>query len=116
MTVTSDRLARIVELVDRVAGDVRDCDRSTFEGDRLLIDATAFRLMHIGENAKGLDPAVRRRHGVLPWREMKAMRNLLAHDYDGIDPAVLWRTVRDHLDEVKAVCLVELADDNNQGE
>lgn len=116
MNVTSDRLQRINDLIDRIVVDVRHCDRPTFESDRLLIDATAFRLMHVGENTKALGPAVRHRHGALPWRDMAAVRNLLAHDYDGIDPAILWRTARDHLGEVKAACLVEIIDGRNQGE
>lgn len=112
----SGRPARIIELAELIATDLRGYDQAEFERDRLVIDATAFRLMHIGESAKGLDPAVRRRNGQLPWRNMAAMRNLLAHDYDGIDPAILWRTAHDHLDELRTMCLAELATIKNQGE
>lgn len=34
--------------------------------------------------------------------KIRAMRNLIAHDYAGIDSAIVWRTVRERLPELKA--------------
>ena len=83
----------------------------------MLVDATAFRVMHIGESVSALPESVTSRYPSLPWGRMVGMRHRLAHDYDGLDPAVIWRTVHDHLHDLRAACDRELARDNkDQGE
>jgi uncharacterized protein with HEPN domain len=34
--------------------------------------------------------------------KIKAMRNLIAHDYAGVDTEIVWKTVRERLPELKA--------------
>lgn len=33
----------------------------------------------------------------IPWQSMKAMRNLLIHEYDSVDPDILWKTIQQDL-------------------
>jgi uncharacterized protein with HEPN domain len=37
----------------------------------------------------------------VPWQKIKAMRNLIAHDYAGIEAAVVWQTVEHRLPELR---------------
>jgi uncharacterized protein with HEPN domain len=37
----------------------------------------------------------------IPWLKIKAMRNLIAHDYAGIDPNIVWKTVRERVPELR---------------
>lgn len=45
----------------------------------------------------------------VPWRDIRAMRNLIAHDYAGIDTTIVWRTVRERLPELRGAVVAMLA-------
>ncbi|MBK8984749.1 MAG: DUF86 domain-containing protein [Chloroflexi bacterium] len=51
----------------------------------------------IGEAARNVPAEIRAMYPQLPWSEMIGMRNVLIHDYVGVDEAVIWRTIQDDL-------------------
>ena len=110
------RLALIVTLIDLARNDVASCSATAYHADRRLADATALRVMHIAENAIRLDPAIRLRHPRLPWREMAATRNVVAHDYASINDGLIRRAVIEYLDELRTMCRAELAAERSEGE
>ena len=42
------------------------------------------------------------RDGSIPWREIIAMRNILVHDYVGVDLTRVWQTVQKNIPDLKA--------------
>ena len=60
-------------------------------------DSVIRRFEIIGEAAKRVSEPTRADYPDLPWSEMIGMRNLLIHEYDDVDMAIVWRTVRDEL-------------------
>ena len=56
----------------------------------------------VGEAANGISIATRASIPDVPWRQMIAMRNRLAHGYSSIDRDVLWDTVRVDLPKLVA--------------
>ena len=56
-------------------------------------DATAYRLLAIGEAAKGLSDDLKSRHTHIPWRQILGMRNILVHDYSEISIQRVWETI-----------------------
>lgn len=108
--VDPDRLAGILRLISRVRESVQGIDEVAFCTDTVLIDATAYRIQHIGEAANKLSPALRGRHPQLPWQRIIGMRNLLAHTYDYVDAAVVWETATQRLDDIEAMCRAELGE------
>ena len=49
----------------------------------------------IGEAARQLPESLLARYPELPWHEMIGMRNVVIHEYFGVDYEVLWRTVNE---------------------
>jgi len=40
----------------------------------------------------------------LPWHEIKAFRNVLAHGYGTVNDDLLWNTAREDIPKVRALC------------
>lgn len=109
MARDADRLGLILDLINRVRRRLDDKPRDAmFAEDRDELDLTAFRLLHIGENANRLSADLKARHPGLPWAAIYQLRNIVAHSYDQIDPAHIWDVIGPKLLELKAVCDDEL--------
>lgn len=94
-----ERLLDIVEAITRI-------ERHTASGrsrldDELVQIWVIHNLEILGEAARGLSDELRQRHPEVPWREMIALRNVLAHGYFGIDVERVWTTVETDLPKLK---------------
>ena len=75
--------------------------RDAFERDELVRVWITHHLQIIGEAARGLSLGLRSSNPELPWTQMIAMRNILVHEYFGVEPEELWATVENDLPEFK---------------
>jgi uncharacterized protein with HEPN domain len=57
----------------------------------------------IGEAAKRVENAYRDAHPEIPWRGMNALRNVLIHNYEGIDLDQVWAVVENELPPLKQI-------------
>jgi uncharacterized protein with HEPN domain len=55
----------------------------------------------MGEATKRLSAAVRDAHPEVPWRQVAGFRDVLIHDYFGIDLDEVWGAVQSNLPELK---------------
>ncbi len=55
----------------------------------------------IGEAARALSPELRDRHPEVPWLDIMDMRNVLVHEYFGIDLDIVWRVIDRELPNLK---------------
>ncbi len=76
---------------------VAGIDPDAFRRDVEKVYAMTRALAIIGEGARQMPAAARAAYPELPWQDMIGMRNVVAHGYFGVDPDVLWRTVREDL-------------------
>ncbi len=104
-----DSLLDILELIERIERQTARLTRETFLQDPDVQDATAYRLLAIGEAAKALDEDLKSRHPHIPWRQILGMRNILAHEYFTRESEIVWETLKAGLPELAAVCRTELA-------
>ncbi len=76
--------------------------------DRKTQDAVVRNLELIGQALKdfGIE-ALAQVNSEIPWQKIAAMRNILAHEYLGVDMSLIWETVSNQLDELRQV-LVEM--------
>jgi len=71
------------------------CD--TFVQDRMRYSAVIREFEIIGEAAGKLSDDLKRGYPEIPWQDVKDFRNLLAHEYFGVDLEIVWNTLRDDL-------------------
>jgi len=72
--------------------------------DALYKNALSMSILQIGELAGVLSEEFRLMHGSIPWREIKRMRDKAAHHYWKFDVDVLWETVTEEIEPLKAYC------------
>jgi hypothetical protein len=109
-TVYRDRdlLELIVELIGHIQRRLDGIQQSDFLIDPDEIDLTSFRLLHIGEATHKLSMDIKARHTHIPWIDIHGMRNIVSHDYFGVDPIIIWMTATTRLDDVLLMCRAEL--------
>lgn len=79
----------MIEFAERALDYTSELDRQTFTADRMRYDATLRNLELIGEAAGRVPTDIREANSAIPWRQVIATRNRLAHAYLGIDDDVL---------------------------
>jgi uncharacterized protein with HEPN domain len=62
-----------------------------------VADAVSYLFGVIGEAAHHVPDEVAAAHPELPWAEMRAMRNVVAHQYLGVMLETLWKTATEDL-------------------
>jgi uncharacterized protein with HEPN domain len=91
------RLHDILEATRLIATYVRDTSIADFRADMQKQDAVIRRIEIIGEATAHLSEATRREIPELPFRRMRGMRNIVAHDYANVDIGIVWEVVLLHL-------------------
>jgi uncharacterized protein with HEPN domain len=64
-------------------------------------DAAIRQLEIIGEATKKLSPELRSAHPGIPWRRISGMRDVLIHDYMGVDLNAVWEVTQKDIRELK---------------
>jgi uncharacterized protein with HEPN domain len=68
-----------------------------FAADARTIDAVVRNLMTIGESTRWIPEPIKDAHREVPWRTLRGVRNVVVHEYFGVDSEILWETVRTDL-------------------
>jgi uncharacterized protein with HEPN domain len=97
----SDRLADILDALQRIRRHVKAGDRQRFQQDEVLQNAVLRWFEIIGEAARGLTDQFRHDHQLVPWREIIDMRNRVTHGYFDIDLDVVWNTIMNDLPAIE---------------
>ena len=84
-----------------------------FAADRKTVDAVVRNIEIIGEAAGSIPEDVQSRYPAVPWRQMRGMRNVLAHRYNEVSRPILWQTVTDNLPPLLSTLRAILEDAGN---
>ena len=93
-------LARILECVQKIERFTAD-GKGRFMRDRMVQDAVMRNFEIIGEAAKRLDDSYRTAHPEIPWRALAGLRDVLIHQYEGVEPARVWAIVERDLPNLR---------------
>ena len=75
----------------------------------MVQDSVIRNLEIIGEAARNLPADLRKSYPKVPWRSMMGMRNVLIHEYFGVDLDIVWKVVVQRLPILKSHVTVMLA-------
>ena len=85
-------LEDILTAADAIAEFTYAQNLESFETNLMLRSAVVHQLTVIGEAVAHLSEGLRGRHPEIPWTDIKGFRNIIVHNYFGIDWAEVWRS------------------------
>ena len=74
-----------------------------FSGDKKTINAVIRSLEVLGEATKHIPISFRKKYPDIPWNKMAGMRDVLIHDYMGVDLMTVWKVSQERLPELKSL-------------
>jgi uncharacterized protein with HEPN domain len=103
------RLRDIVRNIDLIRDDVADRSFEAFAADRILQDAVMYRLLRVSEAATKLGERIEDLVPGQPWRQIRAMGNVLRHEYDVVALDQIWLVVTRDLEPLVTACRSAIA-------
>ncbi len=101
MTRDSVYLHHILDAIGKVER-YTSVGHDTFLTESHWQDAVIRQLEIVGEATKRLGSEMREREGDVPWRRIAGLRDVLIHDYMGVDVEAVWRITETELPALRA--------------
>jgi len=98
------QLDDILQAINFIREYIKDMDYTAFEADRKTQDAVIRNLEVIGEAARIIPDEVREKTEEIEWYKIIALRNILIHEYFGVDLKIIWDVIQNKLDAVEITC------------
>ena len=101
-----DRLVvqKIVNYCDKVSAFMNRFG-ATFEAygrDEAYQLACSACVIQIGELTTRLSDEFKNQHADIPWRQIKGLRNIHAHDYEAVELDTMWKTLAEDIPTLKS--------------
>ena len=94
-------LLDIMEAADRVDVHLAERDREKFLADITRQAAVLHELTVIGEAANRISETLRQAHPGTPWAKIVSFRNVVVHEYFGLNWEIVWDTATELVPELR---------------
>ena len=108
LSIISHILEYCVEIEETVARFGNTFEN--FSTDKIYRNAATMCILQIGELAGRLSKEFITTNSIIPWRSIKAMRNIAAHAYGSVSIPDIWYTIKNDIPILKAFCMEILKD------
>ena len=88
------RLEDILDNIARIERFTAGMDLAAFEANEQTLYASLHALLIISEAARKLGDEADTFAPGQPWADIRSIGNVLSHEYDGINPEIIWRVIR----------------------
>ena len=96
-------LESIIEATDRIIEYTAGFESADeFNNDHRNFDATLMNFVVIGEMVDKLSEDFKSKNSKIDWVKIKGFRNIVAHDYFGIDAEEVWQIIRNKIPVLKS--------------
>ena len=100
----------IKESIEAIYTYIKDEDYDNFVEDRKTYSAVIREFEILGEATKHLPKELTEQYKYINWRDIIDFRNILIHEYFGVDFEIVWNTIKNDLPPLyQAVCDIEKA-------
>ena len=96
-------LRHVLEAIQTIEEYLDGFNYETFLKDKKTVDATVRELEIIGEASNNLSQKFKDSNPEIPFRDITDMRNVLIHEYFGVNTKIVWDTCQNDLPKLKEV-------------
>ena len=90
-------LEDMFQSMERIEEYLGDLDFKRFKMTYMVVDAIIRNFEIIGEASKNIPADIQNKYPEIPWKKMYGLRNLIAHEYFGIDYEMIWEIAKNNL-------------------
>ena len=96
-----DYLRDLLDAIEKIKDFIKNMNFEEFKRDDKTKFAVIRALEIIGEATKHISEEFRNKYPEVPWKDMAGMRDILIHDYFGIDEETVWMTAKEKIHQLK---------------
>lgn len=94
-------IEKILKYIDEIKLFIEGYSHEEFKNDRKTINACVFNLSQIGELAGKISEELQNKYIDIEWRGIRALRNRIVHDYDGVNLNMVWGFLTTELNDLE---------------
>lgn len=94
-------LKDMLESIELIKKYVSGLTFEQFNKDQMVKDAVVRNLSIIGEAGNRVPVEFKDKYNFIEWKRIIGLRNIIIHDYFGIDYEIIWRVIEKHLDPLQ---------------
>jgi len=94
-------LEDILEAIAKIERYTQGLSLETFRENDMAVDAVIRNFEVIGEAVRHIPDNVKEKYPDVEWKEAAGFRNILIHDYFGIDVEAVWDTMKNNIPTLK---------------
>ena len=94
-------LEDILEAIAKIERYTQGLSFETFRENDMAVDAVIRNFEVIGEAVRHIPDNIKERYPDVEWKEAAGFRNILIHDYFGIDVEAVWDTMKNNIPTFK---------------
>ncbi len=98
-------LLHILESISRIENFTKGISREKFLESEMIQDAVIRRIGIIGEAVKNLPPGFKKKYSKMDWRRIAGTRDILIHEYFGVDLKLTYEIIKKDIPELKKYIL-----------
>lgn len=87
----------ILSAMEKIRRYTFDLSYRDFIKNDMIIDATLRNFEIIGEASRNVSKDTKDKYPDIPWKRMIGLRNIVSHDYFGVDLKIIWTILSDNL-------------------
>jgi len=87
----------MIESIQKIEEYIKDLNFEKFRKTNIVLDAVLRNFHVIGEASNKIPSFVKERYPEIPWHKMYGLRNLISHEYFGIDIELIWTIATSNL-------------------
>ena len=94
-------ISHILDCIEKVEQYLKGRSKEDFLNSSQLQDAVVRRVEIIGEAATHIPEGIQEEYPKVKWKEAQGMRNILIHEYFGVDLDLTWEVTKKDLPRLK---------------
>jgi len=95
-------LEDILDSIKKIESYTSQLSYNDFTMNTLVVDAVVRNLEIIGEAVKKIPPEVKKKYPEVEWKKIAGLRDILIHEYSGVNLYIVWDVVSNKLPQLKS--------------